>query len=52
MTSQTVSDLSYADKLWQAADKLRGQVDAAEKVEGDGSRRRPCSCKTWLLLRL
>jgi type I restriction enzyme M protein len=24
------SDLSYADKLWQAADKLRGTVDAAE----------------------
>src|SRR5436190_13148399 len=24
------SDLAYADKLWQAADKLRGQVDAAE----------------------
>ena len=24
------SDLTYADKLWQAADKLRGTVDAAE----------------------
>lgn len=24
------SDLDYADKLWQAADKLRGTVDAAE----------------------
>ncbi|HEV2972297.1 MAG TPA: class I SAM-dependent DNA methyltransferase [Pirellulales bacterium] len=24
------SDLAYADKLWQAADKLRGSVDAAE----------------------
>jgi type I restriction enzyme M protein len=23
-------DLAYADKLWQAADKLRGTVDAAE----------------------
>ena len=30
MTSDSVSDLSYADKLWQAADKLRGQVDSAE----------------------
>ncbi|MGC4003140.1 MAG: class I SAM-dependent DNA methyltransferase [Pirellulales bacterium] len=30
MTSDSASDLSYADKLWQAADKLRGQVDAAE----------------------
>ncbi len=24
------ADLAYADKLWRAADKLRGQVDAAE----------------------
>jgi len=28
--SSTSTDLDYADKLWQAADKLRGQVDAAE----------------------
>ena len=26
----TASDLAYADKLWKAADTLRGQVDAAE----------------------
>lgn len=25
-----ISDLSYADTLWKAADALRGQVDAAE----------------------
>lgn len=30
MTSDSVSDLSYADTLWKAADALRGQVDAAE----------------------
>jgi type I restriction enzyme M protein len=30
MPGDPASDLSYADKLWQAADKLRGQVDAAE----------------------
>ncbi|HEY0983238.1 MAG TPA: type I restriction-modification system subunit M N-terminal domain-containing protein [Schlesneria sp.] len=30
MTSENVSDLSYADTLWKAADALRGQVDAAE----------------------
>lgn len=30
MTSNYVSDLSYADTLWKAADALRGQVDAAE----------------------
>lgn len=30
MTDATVSDLSYADTLWKAADALRGQVDAAE----------------------
>ncbi len=30
MTDDTVSDLSYADTLWKAADALRGQVDAAE----------------------
>lgn len=30
MTSDNVSDLSYADTLWKAADALRGQVDAAE----------------------
>ena len=32
MTNQSaaITDLEYADKLWQAADKLRGQVDAAE----------------------
>ena len=30
MDSTADSDLGYADKLWQAADKLRGQVDAAE----------------------
>jgi len=30
MTSDTVSDLSYADTLWKSADALRGQVDAAE----------------------
>jgi len=28
--STTNSDLDYADKLWKAADALRGQVDAAE----------------------
>ena len=28
--STTNPDLDYADKLWAAADKLRGQVDAAE----------------------
>ena len=26
----TKTDLDYADKLWRAADTLRGQVDAAE----------------------
>ena len=26
----TTSDLAYADKLWRAADTLRGQIDAAE----------------------
>ena len=26
----TTTDLAYADKLWKAADTLRGQVDAAE----------------------
>ena len=32
MTNENAAntDLVYADKLWQAADKLRGQVDAAE----------------------
>ncbi len=30
MTNEDVSDLSYADTLWKAADALRGQVDAAE----------------------
>src|SRR3954451_14611495 len=30
MTTDTVSDLAYADTLWKAADALRGQVDAAE----------------------
>jgi type I restriction-modification system DNA methylase subunit len=30
MTSDPVSDLSYADTLWKSADALRGQVDAAE----------------------
>ena len=30
MTSDTTSDLSYADTLWKSADALRGQVDAAE----------------------
>jgi type I restriction-modification system DNA methylase subunit len=30
MTSDAVSDLSYADTLWKSADALRGQVDAAE----------------------
>jgi len=30
MTNANVSDLSYADTLWKAADALRGQVDAAE----------------------
>jgi type I restriction enzyme M protein len=30
MTSDSVSDLSYADTLWKSADALRGQVDAAE----------------------
>ncbi len=30
MTTDAVSDLSYADTLWKAADALRGQVDAAE----------------------
>src|SRR3954469_14921894 len=27
---ENTPDLDYADKLWQAADKLRGTVDAAE----------------------
>ena len=32
MTSESTAttDLDYADKLWRAADTLRGQVDAAE----------------------
>jgi len=30
MTSDSPSDLSYADTLWKSADALRGQVDAAE----------------------
>jgi len=30
MDNTTHSDLDYADKLWKAADQLRGQVDAAE----------------------
>src|SRR4051812_35158764 len=30
MSSDTTSDLSYADTLWKSADALRGQVDAAE----------------------
>jgi type I restriction enzyme M protein len=30
MSSDNVSDLSYADTLWKAANKLRGSVDAAE----------------------
>lgn len=30
MTSDSTSDLSYADTLWKSADALRGQVDAAE----------------------
>src|SRR5688572_33487956 len=29
-TAGPARDLDYADRLWQAADKLRGQVDAAE----------------------
>jgi type I restriction enzyme M protein len=29
-TTETNSDLAYADTLWKAADSLRGQVDAAE----------------------
>ena len=29
-SSETASDLDYTDTLWQAADKLRGTVDAAE----------------------
>ena len=29
-SADNASDLGYADKLWQAADKLRGSVDAAE----------------------
>ena len=29
-SADNASDLDYADKLWQAADKLRGTVDAAE----------------------
>ena len=28
--STVITDLDYADKLWRAADTLRGQVDAAE----------------------
>ena len=28
--STATTDLAYADKLWKAADTLRGQVDAAE----------------------
>lgn len=30
MTTDSASDLSYADTLWKSADALRGQVDAAE----------------------
>ncbi|MDB5356869.1 MAG: hypothetical protein JWN24_3322 [Phycisphaerales bacterium] len=30
MSTDTTSDLSYADTLWKSADALRGQVDAAE----------------------
>ncbi len=30
MSTDSASDLSYADTLWKAADALRGQVDAAE----------------------
>ena len=32
MTSESAAttDLNYADKLWKAANALRGQVDAAE----------------------
>ncbi|HSZ56766.1 MAG TPA: type I restriction-modification system subunit M N-terminal domain-containing protein [Tepidisphaeraceae bacterium] len=30
MADEKTSELDYADKLWQAADKLRGTVDAAE----------------------
>ena len=30
VSADNPSDLSYADKLWQTADKLRGTVDAAE----------------------
>src|SRR6476620_1378429 len=30
MSNENVSDLSYADTLWKAADARRGQVDAAE----------------------
>ena len=30
MTNNTKTDLDYADKLWKAADALRGQIDAAE----------------------
>ena len=30
MTSDAVSNPSYADTLWKSADALRGQVDAAE----------------------
>jgi hypothetical protein len=29
-SSENPSDLDYTDTLWQAADKLRGTVDAAE----------------------
>ena len=29
-TTESDSDLNYADVLWKAADALRGQVDAAE----------------------
>jgi type I restriction-modification system DNA methylase subunit len=36
MTSDSGSDLSYADTLWKSADALRGQVDAAEgKLGGE-----------------
>lgn len=30
MRTESSSDLSYTDKLWQAADKLCGQVDSAD----------------------
>ncbi len=36
MTNKNVSNLSFADRLWKAADALRGQVDAGHFKPGLG----------------